>query len=287
MRVVIVLDSSRSRHFLILRILRYRFGNLVAGLDGSIVFQHVEDKALVDSLTHRIMMEGIIVSVSLHHTKGLQRLRLGRSGKSIEIEVLVLALRQQRFRHHIHAVFQLLFRLLFPCRHLAQRLVSIGQRLFQFLCTLTALRTMCLVYHDGKVLLGVSVQFFIDERETMNRRDNDALLVVDGILQFRRVVIVGDSLYLSQLMIKAQDGVLQLIIQYPSIRHHKHRLEHLFVFHVMQRCQPIGKPCYGVRLAAACTMLQQPTLTLLLGFRISNQFFYHIQLMITWEDNLP
>ena len=85
------------------------------------------------------------------------------------------------------------------------------------------------------ILLSMSVQLFIDQWESMNRRDNDALLVVDGILQFRRVVTICDGLNLSQLMVEAQDGVLQLIIQYSSIRHHKHRLEHLLVFLIMQR----------------------------------------------------
>ena len=97
----------------------------------------------------------------------------------------MFALRQQRFCHHVHAVLQFLFRLLFPCSHLTQGLVSIGQRLFQFLGTLTALRTVCLVNHNGEVLLGVSVQLFINQWKTMNRRNDDTLLVVDGILQFR------------------------------------------------------------------------------------------------------
>ena len=52
MLVVIVLDSPRSRHFFILRILRNGFGYLVTRLDSGIVFQHIKDKALVDGLTH-------------------------------------------------------------------------------------------------------------------------------------------------------------------------------------------------------------------------------------------
>ena len=67
----------------------------------------------------------------------------------------------------------------------------------------------------------------------MDGRDDDAFLVVDGILQFRWVVAVCDGFYLSQLMVEAQDSVLQLIVQNSSISHHKHRLEHLFIFLIM------------------------------------------------------
>ena len=79
---------------------------------------------------------------------------------------------------------------------------------------------------------------------------------------------------------------MQLIVQNSAVCHHKHRLEHLLVFLIMQRCQSVGEPGNRVRLAAACTMLQQPALTLFLRFRVSNQLFYDVQLMVAWEDNL-
>ena len=132
----------------------------------------------------------------------------------------------------------------------------------------------------------MSVKFLIDQWKAMNGRDNDALLVVDGILQFRRVIAIRNRLYLSLFMVEAKNGVLQLIVQYATVCHHKYRLEHLLVFIIMQRRQSIGQPSNRVRLAATSTMLQQIALTFLRGFGVCHQLFYHIQLVIAREDYL-
>ena len=120
----------------------------------------------------------------------------------------------------------------------------------------------------------------------MNGRDDDALLIVDGILQFRRVITISNGFYLPHLMVKAKNSILQLIVQDSAVSHHKHRLEHLFVFQIMQWRKPVGQPSNGVRLATTSTVLQQIAFALLLCFRFSNQFLYYVQLMIAWEDNL-
>ena len=182
MRIVIVLDGKRCRNLFKLRIILYSLCYLVAGFDGSIVFQYIQNKALVDSLTHRVMVECIVCAISFHHSECLQRFGLRSSRKSIEIQILMLTLRQQRFSHHIHAVFQFLFGLFLPCSHLAQCFVCVSKCLFQFLCTLSALTAVSLVYYNGKVLLCMSVKLLINQRESMNSCNDDALFIVDGIL---------------------------------------------------------------------------------------------------------
>ena len=74
----------------------------------------------------------------------------------------------------------------------------------------------------------------------MDSGDDNALFIVDSILKFRWIVTISYRLNLSLLVVETQNGVLQLIVQYTTVCHHKYRLEHLLILIIMQRRQTIG-----------------------------------------------
>ena len=71
---------------------------------------------------------------------------------------------------------------------------------------------MCLVYNDGIVLALGGVHLLIDDRELLQRGDNNALSFVDRVKQILRTFLVVDGFYAAERVVKTGYGRLELLI---------------------------------------------------------------------------
>ena len=71
---------------------------------------------------------------------------------------------------------------------------------------------MRLVDDDSIVLPGGLVHLGVDDRELLQRGNDDACAVVDGIPQVAGVFVLADGLHRAQRMVEAGDGLLQLCV---------------------------------------------------------------------------
>ena len=111
--VVIVLDGFRCRWLFVFWILAHCLSNLIGSLYRCVKLQDIEDKAFVNRLPHGVMMEGSVHVITIliladNISKGLQCLRLRCCRESIKILVLMTSLGEQRFRHFIHRILDLI-----------------------------------------------------------------------------------------------------------------------------------------------------------------------------------
>ena len=85
-------------------------------------------------------------------------------------------------------------------------------------------------------------------------------------------------------MLKLVDGVLELVIQHGTVRHHDHRVELLLALLIMQPRKLVGGPGNGVRFTGARAVLNEILIASAFYRRSDNQFVHDIPLMITRED---
>ena len=240
-------------------------GIVLAGLEqlevgrvGRVVLQHVEDELLLDRLPHRVAVRGLPIAA-----EDRERLVLRRGGEGEEAQVRLPAALGHAAEQLLHVVTAFLGRALlrfFPQPLAAEHLLEVGRRL-------AALRAVGLVDDDGAApggeraraalaaLLGQLQQLARDERELLQRRDDDRHGVLERLGELPRALV--DPLHDAALVLELVDRVLKLLVEHHAVGHHDHAVEDALVGRVVQRRQPVRQPADGVALAAAGRVLDQ------------------------------
>ena len=156
----------------------------VVAVHRGVVSNHVEDEALLDRLLHAVVVEGAVLDRSIGLRVGfpedLQRLVLGRGGEG---EVAGVGEQLPRLHQPVDLIFVSL-RLAFRSRFAERAAHRSGG--------LPALAGVRLVNDDSEVPTALLVADLVeDERELLDRGDDDLLALLDGTVADRPIARHG------------------------------------------------------------------------------------------------
>ena len=154
----------------IFRVFLYALSQFVVASVGGVVGQHIQYKSLLDGLLHAVQMEGVEGAVVVLRAKALQRFFLWGSSKGKVATVPA----------HLSVLHQLLQQGIRVATVLVSVFLHGG---VQLVCRNATLAAMCLVDDDGKVMVAHVADGITDEGKLLYRRDDDALVLLYGILQ--------------------------------------------------------------------------------------------------------
>ena len=119
-----------------------------------------------------------------------------------------------------------------------------------------------------------------DERELLDRRDDDLLAVLDELAQVARVLGVADGrAHLGELL----DRVADLLVEDAPVGDDDDRVEDRRVV-ALQADQLVGQPGDRVRLAAAGRVLDQVAPAGAVRLGVGEQLAHHVELVVARED---
>ena len=154
--------------------------------------------------------------------------------KSIEWQVTMLSLSQQSVHNLVSLFLQFFLSDVLHSSHLTQSFVSVGKGGFHFLCRFTSLRRMGFIHYEGILFTCILVHFLIDKREAVKCTDNDTwVVIVNQSLQFCWWIAVLNSLYSTIHMVKTENGLLKLWVQYSTVCDDKHAVKHRLQFGIL------------------------------------------------------
>ena len=271
-----------------LRVVRALLEQPVVGGIGGVVPQHVEDESLLDRLTHRVAVRGLAAA-----PEDLERLVLGRrrEGKAAQVGLPAALGHAQEQRLRVLA-FQALAGRAFvrfgaqlrAAEHLLERgrgLAPLGAVRF-----VDDHRAAPGRQHPGRVgaaLLGHAEQLPGDERELLQRGDDDRRRALQRLRELARILV--DLAHHAALVLELVDGVLQLLIEHHAVGHHDHAVEHAGVVDVVQRRQAMREPGDRIALAAARRVFDQGVVADALAARGGDQEAHRFELVIAGEDH--
>ena len=206
-QLLIFLDEFGCAALRQLRILRRILCDLIAGLVGHIIAQHIEDKAFFDRLPHTVNMERMKCAVLPLVAEHLQRFGLGRCGECEKRQIRVLSVGEHLLQNGIVAV-DLVLGFALDLRIFAERFFGIGKGGFQLDCGAAGLRGMRLVHDHGEIAPRGTVHLLIDHRELLQGRDNNAHAAVECVAQIAGILLLVDRLDHAELVVKAGDRLL-------------------------------------------------------------------------------
>ena len=221
------------------------------GLVGRVVREHVEDEPLLDRLAHAVEVERFELPVRPLPPEELQRLGLGGCRERERGEV-----RQPPAAPDLleDAVVDLLLRGLgggfLPLGGLQ---ASRREHRLEALRALAGLGRMRLVHDHGEALPGELADLFGDDRELLQRGDDDRPARLEGLAQLARRPV--DVLHHPEGLLELPDGALELPVQHAAVGHHDDRVEDAPVLVVVQDRELVGEPGDGEALAAAGRVL--------------------------------
>ena len=275
-------DSTDTSGGVQFRVIGNGLGDLVVHIVGHVVLQHIQNKAFLDGLPHRIHMEGVVFAALIPLAEHLQRFIFWGSRKGEEGQIFVDTLSGQFIQQLVLIVLALGLLLILLFGVLLQNFLGIGQRPLQFTSGITGLGGMGLVHNDRKPLVA-RAHFFVDDRELLEGGDDDSRPGLDGLAELLGVLV--DLLHNARYMVELVDSVLQLAVQHPAVSDDDDGLEDLFVVVVVQASEPVGQPGDRVRLAGTGAVLNQIVLARAVSLYIGQQLSHHIQLVIPGEDH--
>ncbi len=252
-----------------LRIVLHRLGQPVVAGHRRVAGEHVEDEPLLDRLLHGVAVKRVMpdraVRLRIRSAEDLQRLVLGR-GRERE----VAGVGQQLARLH-QAVDLVLVGFLLV--HLAGH----RQRLRHRRAGTSALAGVGLVDDDGEAAPALLVADLVeDERELLDRGDDDLLAALDEPPQVARPVGVPDRRRHLGIL---PDRVADLPVEDAPVGHHDDRVEHRRIV-PGQPDELMRQPGDGVALAAARRVLDQVRPAYPVGFGVGQQAAHHVELVI-------
>ena len=101
---------------------------------------------------------------------------------------------------------------------------------------------MCFVHNNGKALaLGV-LNLGVDNRELLERGNNNSASVVDSISEVFRGLSFANRFNRTQSMVKGRNGVLKLSIKHRAVCNDDNRREYRLVVFIVQGCQTVRSP---------------------------------------------
>ena len=259
-----------------LRVVLHRLGEPVVAGHRRVVGQHVQDEPLLDRLLHGVAVEGVMpdraVRLRVRGPEDLQRLVLGR-GRERE----VAGVGQQLARLH-HAVDPVLVGLLLAY------LARFRQRLRHGRAGAAALAGVRLVDDDREAAPALLVADLVqDERELLDRGDDDLLAALDEPAQVARAVGVPDRRPHLRVL---PDRVPDLTVEDDPVGDHDDRVEDRRVV-PGQPDQLVGQPGDGVALAAARRVLDQVAPARAVDAGVGQQPAHHVELVVARPDLRP
>ena len=169
--------------------------------------QHIQNEPFLNGLPHTVNVEGVVAAVRVLGAEQFQRGGFWGGGKGKEGQVLVPPVGGQLLHQSILRV-DLVLRFAFQLGIFPQRVLGVGKGDFQLQSRGAGLGGVRFVDDNSIVLPGGLVYLSIDDREFLQRGDDDACAVVDGIPQVAGVFVLADGLYRTQRMVKTGDGLL-------------------------------------------------------------------------------
>ena len=251
------------------RIVLDRLLELIVGLVGHVVLEHVQNEPLLDCLPHRVEMEGVRFAVRSDAPEALQRDVARSRGEGKKRDVL---LRAARFLERQNEVLNIL----------GAGIIA-GQRVGHRLSRLPGLRGMRLIDDHREVLAGLSRnRRQMLGAELLYRRDDDPRALDDRVFQIAGRAV--DLLHHAFGLREPTNGVLQLTVQHQAIRHDDCCIEERLIVLVMQVDDLMRCPGDRIRLAGPRTVLDQVVLPWALGLRVCEHLAHGIELLKAWED---
>ena len=245
----------------------------VVALIGGVTFEHVEDEALLDGLTHRIDVERAVphlaVGLGEGHAEGLQRLVLGRGGEGVEVGVGSHFAPLGKLAHRLVDAFLLVVVIVLA----AEYLVGVAGHA-------SALAAVGLVDDHGEVFLRQVAHLVHDKRKLVNSGEDDALAALKQTFQRTRTVgPVHDVLVAGE----RAHVVAQLLVEVHTVGDEDDAVK-LRVVAVHHLAQLIGQPRDAVALAAAGAVLDEVTLAHGVLRSVGKQPAHALQLVVAWPD---
>ena len=143
---------------------------------------------------------------------------------------------------------------------------------------------MRLVDDDGERAARVSAADLVEYlRELLHGGDDDLLAALEHPAQVSGSVGVPDGgAHLCELL----DRVADLLVEHTPVCDHDHRVEHGFLISA-QGDELMAQPGDGVRLPAACGVLDQIASTRAVFSCVGQQLAHHLELVVARPDLLP
>ena len=220
MQLLVLADDLRGAGGRQVWIVFDRLRNLVAGLVGRVVQQHVHDEALLDGLPHGVNVEGPIPAVSAFAAEEHQRLGLRRRREGVVGQVRVPTVGRHLLDKAEHLVVIVAggIELLEVLGILGLRLRGVREGGLGLKGRRAGLRGVGLVHDDGVVPPGHLLDVLVDVWELLDGRDDDPYAPVHGVQEIRRGLVVPDGLHGTEGMVEAGDGVLELAVEHGAVR---------------------------------------------------------------------
>ena len=271
-------DSLRGLVLVKLRIVLDLLDDLVIRLVGRVVADDVENELFLDRLFHRILVERR-VSQPLRRrmllAEHLQRLVLRRRGEGIVVRVLRELAALDDTMDFVLRVFRLAV--------LVQRLRIARNACRQTGGHFTVLARMRLVYHNGEVLVFERRSDFVeDERELVNRRNDDLLAALQQLTQ--RIGAIGPADKVLELR-KGVDVVANLLVEIDAVRDNDDGVELGRRVRLLQQDQLIRKPRDRIRLARPGRVLDQELAPHRVGRGLRQEPPHRVELVIARPDD--
>ena len=132
-------------------------------------------------------------------------------------------------------------------------------------------------------LLGHLEQLARDERELLQRRDDDRHRILERLGELPRAFV--DPLHDTALVLELVDRVLKLLVEHHAVGHHDHAVEDALVGRVVQGREPMRQPADRVALAAAGRVLDEVVVPHTLAARGVHQHAHRLKLVVARKDH--
>ena len=147
---------------------------------------------------------------------------------------------------------------------------------------LARLRRVRLVHDYREVLAEELADLLGDDRELLQRGDDDRPACLEGLAELARGVL--DVLHHAEGLLELPDGALKLAVEDAPVGHHHDRVEDAPVAAIVQHREPVGEPSDGEALAAAGRVLNQVALAGAVVARVAHESAHAVELLVARED---
>jgi hypothetical protein len=258
---------------------------LVVGLVGDVILQHVLDEAFLNRLAHGVAVEGLAIAA-----EDRQRLVFGRRGEGEKAHVRLLA----SLGHGAEQALKLALALLLG--HLPRLAAQLraAQHTLELRRRLARLRAVRLI-DDHRVpargqmalaafaaLLAQLGQLPGHERKLLQRGDDDRHAGFQRLGELARILV--DLLHHALAVVELVNGVLQLPVQHHPVGDDHHAVEHPLIAFVVQAGQAVRQPGNRIALAAAGRVLNQIVMSHTFAGSGCHHLAHRLQLVIARED---
>ena len=145
---------------------------------------------------------------------------------------------------------------------------------------------MCLIDNNRKTLAFQPCNAVHDVREFLNRSSNNLRIAVQCNRKVGGVAFIVHHTDKSGFVLHAHNGFLKLPVNDNTVGDDDDIIKNNFVVRIVQRSEAVRQPCDGVCFAGTCAVLNQIILRRAIFTHVGQQFTDHIQLMVSWRDDV-